>query len=364
MMIRLKTTQALLFIVVLLVSIFVPLIVPNMPTVAEAAVPGGSIQYLDQDTILINALGGGGGKGFRNKQINGVPSSGRYDAAEITYNLSDTDFCSVRVTIQANLSDRSRGKISLAAPNVLPLPDNTCDFASAFSAWGGAYSNQDILIGNSEVFDGTPTLNSKKVRLCSSIPLNREGSPQNVARVSEFFDRDDTLVIKRGNRTVGTLQGELQNPDSRSDTHARFCRTFDDIEAGNYKATSRFAFTTVDFEKVARETANVTITGENTPVLPGEAPAPGAGGEEENPPSCEEENPGISLSWFICSVINFFDNTILGLTAAVDDLLQVPTGFYTDSDLRQAWAYFRNIASFLLIIIGLVMIIGQAVTKD
>ena len=97
-----------------------------------------------------------------------------------------------------------------------------------------------------------------------------------------------------------------------------------------------------------------------------QAGIPGDDDDSDNadgPPSCEEINPGISLSWFICSVINFLDDTIAGLNNAVVQLLVINKDYYTDSGLREAWAYFRNIASFLLIIIGLVMIIGQAITK-
>lgn len=89
----------------------------------------------------------------------------------------------------------------------------------------------------------------------------------------------------------------------------------------------------------------------------------GGDGDDDGLPSCEEANPGISLSWFICSVINFLDNTIAGLNNAVQQMLQIDKSYYTDDGLRQSWAYFRNIASFLLILIGLVMIIGQAMTK-
>lgn len=87
------------------------------------------------------------------------------------------------------------------------------------------------------------------------------------------------------------------------------------------------------------------------------------GGAGTDVQSCEESNGGVILSWFLCAVLNFFDNTVQTLGNIVDDLLQINRAYYTDSDLREAWSYFRNIASFLLIIIGLVMIIGQAITK-
>lgn len=87
-------------------------------------------------------------------------------------------------------------------------------------------------------------------------------------------------------------------------------------------------------------------------------------GEPDEAGSCEEANEGVILSWFLCSVMNFFDNTIDGLNNAVVDLLDVDPGYYSDERLQKSWAYFRNVASFMLIIIGLVMIIGQAVTKE
>lgn len=98
---------------------------------------------------------------------------------------------------------------------------------------------------------------------------------------------------------------------------------------------------------------------------PNVEPSDGSGdGGDEEAGSCEEANEGVILSWFLCSVMNFFDNTIDGLNNAVLDLLDVDPGYYSDERLQKSWAYFRNIASFMLIIIGLIMIIGQAVTKE
>jgi hypothetical protein len=101
---------------------------------------------------------------------------------------------------------------------------------------------------------------------------------------------------------------------------------------------------------------------ENREVPAGQG-AGGAGDAGEDLPSCESENAGVILSWFLCAVINFFDNMVQTMGNVVDDLLQVNREYYTNDQLRKSWAYFRNIASFMLIIIGLVMIIGQAVTK-
>lgn len=120
----------------------------------------------------------------------------------------------------------------------------------------------------------------------------------------------------------------------------------------------------VDFTGADIGNFQAVVAGSQNEAQVGGGDGGGGGGNGENgPPSCEEENPGISLSWFICSVLNFLDDTVTGLNRAVGDLLEVPPEYYTDDRLQEAWSYFRNIASFLLIIVGLVMIIGQAITK-
>lgn len=80
-------------------------------------------------------------------------------------------------------------------------------------------------------------------------------------------------------------------------------------------------------------------------------------------PSCEGTNI-FNLNWWLCGVLQIMDSTILGLGREVDGLLNISDEYYNDEQLQQAWSYFRNLASLLLVLIGLVMIIGQAVSKD
>lgn len=170
---------------------------------------------------------------------------------------------------------------------------------------------------------------------------------------------------------VDSSSSEYSNRVEGNDNQNKYFRVGDD-ECHGYVTVAASGTTgqyhgDCGYFRTGSGTFTVRIVGLADRANPGTPPGAGVpggpGADGEDAPSCEEENPGISLSWFLCSVINFFDNTVQGLTNTVDDLLQIDSEYYTNDDLKQAWSYFRNIASFLLIIIGLVMIIGQAITK-
>lgn len=86
-----------------------------------------------------------------------------------------------------------------------------------------------------------------------------------------------------------------------------------------------------------------------------------AGGVEVD--SCEANNAA-ALAWLLCGALNVIDGAVTGLSDAAIGLLDTNPAYYTNDDLKTVWSYFKNLASFLLIIVGLVMIIGQAVTKE
>ncbi len=78
-----------------------------------------------------------------------------------------------------------------------------------------------------------------------------------------------------------------------------------------------------------------------------------------------ESKIGSGLGWIVCDILSFVDNGLEALQNQVQKLLVISSADYEgSSELKQAWSYFRNVASFLLIVIGLVMIIGQAIGKD
>lgn len=98
-----------------------------------------------------------------------------------------------------------------------------------------------------------------------------------------------------------------------------------------------------------------------------------AGGEKKDAnsadgtkPNCEQ-NAKVSMGWVLCGVLDAIDSILIGdhgLLAITENLLNVNSKQYDNSQLKQSWSYFKNIATFLLILIGLVMIIGQAVSKE
>ncbi len=89
----------------------------------------------------------------------------------------------------------------------------------------------------------------------------------------------------------------------------------------------------------------------------------GGFGSSEDANTCEAgfQNP---LSWAICGILGFIDDGLTSLTGQVSNLLILRDSDYNNPQLREAWSYFRNIASALLVIIGLIMVIGQAVGRD
>ena len=85
--------------------------------------------------------------------------------------------------------------------------------------------------------------------------------------------------------------------------------------------------------------------------------------ETDDTPRCEEsfDFPG---AWIVCLVLTTISGTVDKMVDAIADMLSVNRAEINDDGLKAAWSYFRNIASVLLVVIGLVMIIGQAVSKE
>jgi hypothetical protein len=79
-------------------------------------------------------------------------------------------------------------------------------------------------------------------------------------------------------------------------------------------------------------------------------------------PSCESENSIVILGWLLCGFINALDNGIQGLASIAENLLDINSQNIRNNDeLRAVWSYFRAIATFLLLAVGLAMVISQAI---
>ncbi len=83
----------------------------------------------------------------------------------------------------------------------------------------------------------------------------------------------------------------------------------------------------------------------------------------ESPKTCDEQF-NFTGGFIVCFVLGIVDSSVDSMVNAIADMLQVGRAEINDDGLKEAWSYFRNIASVLLVVIGLVMIIGQAVSKE
>lgn len=106
----------------------------------------------------------------------------------------------------------------------------------------------------------------------------------------------------------------------------------------------------------------------------GDVPPVGGGGDggtgDTAVDECEDKaSEEGGWGWVICPMLEYIDNTANDMLSKITDLLTLSkTDFEgkgdSEGNLQVAWSYFRNIASFALIIIGLVMVIGQATSGE
>jgi hypothetical protein len=90
----------------------------------------------------------------------------------------------------------------------------------------------------------------------------------------------------------------------------------------------------------------------------------GEGDEEDETPKCEEDLDWTDYQWVPCLFLTTVDIFVNEAIDAVNSMLAVEPEEVNDDGLKQAWSYFRNIASLLLVVIGLAMIIGQGISKE
>ena len=70
----------------------------------------------------------------------------------------------------------------------------------------------------------------------------------------------------------------------------------------------------------------------------------------------------LSAGWIVCSLVEVLSDGMDALVGYVDDMLDVDVAkMDKDGEMEKSWSYFRAIASFLLLGVGLAMIISQAI---
>lgn len=78
--------------------------------------------------------------------------------------------------------------------------------------------------------------------------------------------------------------------------------------------------------------------------------------------NCYSQNSTLSAGWIACGFFELIDNIVTNLFEAVDNMLDVNAQEIRDNEaLKATWSYFRAIATFLLLAVGLAMVIGQAI---
>lgn len=134
---------------------------------------------------------------------------------------------------------------------------------------------------------------------------------------------------------------------------------FTDIKPGNYEICSKdVAKKCVTVTKIGGKLENVFIEADKSAY---DIVAESAADKQETAKSCEEQF-GISSGWLVCSALELISNGIDALFGFADSLLNIDAQkLYDNPGLRTAWSYFRAIATFMLVAVGLVIIIGQAV---
>lgn len=77
--------------------------------------------------------------------------------------------------------------------------------------------------------------------------------------------------------------------------------------------------------------------------------------------SCETLNTG-ALDWLVCGLFDWINTMVESLFNLVDGLLDINAQQIRDNDqLKSTWSYFRVVATFLLLAVGMVMVISQAI---
>lgn len=152
---------------------------------------------------------------------------------------------------------------------------------------------------------------------------------------------------KEASDTIAVGQDWQRDGEMRCDTLAKITKVPDDVDI---EALWRSPQLLIQNSENSEEAAKVTLTG-----------AFGPAGDDTD--TCESATEN-EFGWILCAGIGFVDDTFASMQDAVDGLLEVSENEFDSPELKAAWSYFKNVATFLLILVGLVMIIGQAVSRE
>jgi hypothetical protein len=159
----------------------------------------------------------------------------------------------------------------------------------------------------------------------------------------EYVYRDD----KDAGDTIAVGQDWQKDGEMRCDTLARITKVPDDVDINALWSNPQLL---IQSGENSEEASKVTFAG-------------GFGPAGDGTETCESVTDN-DFGWILCIGIGLVDDTFASMQDAVDDLLEVSENEFDSPELKAVWSYFKNVATFLLILVGLVMIIGQAVSRE
>ncbi len=163
----------------------------------------------------------------------------------------------------------------------------------------------------------------------------------------------DTLTLK--NSSGAEVARKQANRRTTPDGVA-YTANFDNINPGTYQLCSVVADKCIPAIKKSSEILNIVIEAPR-----GKYDIRADESTSEQAQSCTERM-GLSAGWIVCGILELVSDGITSLFDIADSLLNVDgQNLYDSSELRAIWSYFRIVATFALIIIGLVMVISQAI---
>lgn len=251
---------------------------------------------------------------------------------------------------------------------VLPL----IPFATVYAnpnysvTWNNNQVGQYPLRIKSDWFKEYETSRGKRVASNNTIPITEgQASPGDVSADELLF------VTIRANSFQSNRECEVQlkvTRPTRSESTI-IVEAFKPADEGDSPACSDALIRSM--ERVVEPDGDNTVAGpdrDNDPNTDTEAEAEAdrenvaeATAQNDTEQSCTERLK-LSAGWIVCSILEVVADSITGLMDIADRMLDVDgQNLYNDESLRTIWSYFRIIATFSLLIIGLIMVISQAI---
>ncbi len=250
-------------------------------------------------------------------------------------------------------------RIVLAEPSLDSLEDVLTDFPCAYVTRTPTQADIDLIEdagGNNPLVDTLKRKkdNGKKWLYIYCRPNQRA---ETVDDLPQFILSSDDFMLN----SEWQFASLLNSPSSNS-AGIRVSKDKLDRSVGETEPTIGDTEIAEDFVDRTDDDADGVPDPVEAPEAPGSATAPPAS-TDDSEPKCEDsfDFPG---AWLVCLVLSIVDSSVDSMVNAIADMLQVGRAEINDDGLKEAWSYFRNIASVLLVVIGLVMIIGQAVSKE